>query len=115
MSEIERANCTGLVPFDWVPEHFWWTRTDPSQRDLAAYKKLLLGDPCAYCGAPSTVLDHVQARKRGGANDWTNLVGLCALCNTRKSARSILGFLGGELHRPVLREAQAIASAWFAI
>lgn len=71
-------------------------------RLVGAYKKLLLQDPCSYCGAPADVQDHIVARRRGGTNEWDNLTGSCTYCNTFKSARSLLGFLG--YRRSGLRE-----------
>lgn len=52
------------------------------------------GDPCAYCGEPADVLDHIVPESQYGPNGWENLTAACSLCNTRKSGRSLLGYLG---------------------
>ena len=41
---------------------------------------------CAYCGAPAGTLDHVRARRRGGATVRRNLVAACAPCNRAKGS-----------------------------
>jgi len=60
-------------------------------------REVLARDPCAYCGGPVDVIDHVEPRAAGGANDWMNLIGACSSCNCAKSAKSLLRFL---LNRP---------------
>lgn len=44
------------------------------------------GECCAYCGAPAGTLDHVRARRRGGATVRRNLVAACAPCNRAKGS-----------------------------
>ena len=44
------------------------------------------GGACAYCGAPAGTLDHVRARRRGGASVQRNLVAACAGCNRAKGS-----------------------------
>ena len=40
---------------------------------------------CVYCGtAPSTTVDHRIPLSKGGSNDYTNLVGACSACNSKK-------------------------------
>lgn len=58
-----------------------------------AYKRAMRLDPCCYCGAPVEHLDHIIPRSRRGDDDWSNLTGACALCNTLKRETSLLGFL----------------------
>lgn len=55
----------------------------------AVYKR----DPCAYCGAPSTTLDHIEPRSRGHRLTWANATGACRPCNCRKSSLSLLVYL----------------------
>ena len=102
------------VPFDFSDDgfFFWNWDDEPKPAQRGDYKRALLADPCAYCGAPSTVVDHIHARARGGVDHWANYAGLCTPCNLRKKDRSVLGFLGLELRRPDLEAAQAAFSAW---
>lgn len=56
-------------------------------------KNVLLRDDyrCAYCnqqGGDDMTVDHVHPRSRGGRSVWTNLVGCCGPCNTRKNNRT---------------------------
>jgi len=57
-----------------------------------SYKKLkeIRGDPCVYCGANATDLDHVRPLSRGGAHTEENLVAACGPCNKSKNARLLL-------------------------
>ena len=57
------------------------------------YAKIVLNDPCSYCGAPATSVDHIVPVNRMGDNDWMNLTGACASCNSRKQDKSLLSFL----------------------
>jgi 5-methylcytosine-specific restriction endonuclease McrA len=75
-----------------------------SPRVIGEYKAALRRDPCAYCGAPATVLDHVQAQGKGGANTWQNLTASCDSCNLSKSGRSLIGFLGLRRQREQVGE-----------
>lgn len=54
------------------------------------YVPIIMADPCAYCGAPTKHVDHIDA---GGDSHWTNLTGACASCNSAKHSRSLLGHL----------------------
>jgi 5-methylcytosine-specific restriction endonuclease McrA len=58
-----------------------------------ALAPVLLADPCAYCGAPSEHLDHIEPIVSGGASDYTNLTGACGRCNRRKNSKPLLMFL----------------------
>lgn len=58
------------------------------------YIKILLRDPCAYCGLSTGItIDHIVPVAEGGSSDWANLTAACALCNSQKRTRSILDFL----------------------
>lgn len=43
---------------------------------------------CRYCRAPGRTIDHVTPKSRGGSDDLDNLVVCCAICNSRKWART---------------------------
>ena len=58
-----------------------------------SWRRVLLGDPCCYCGAPAAAVDHIVARVQGGRDAWRNLAPACRRCNTRKSGLSLLDFL----------------------
>jgi 5-methylcytosine-specific restriction endonuclease McrA len=70
-----------------------WELFLPSRSMEADYRDALLSEPCAYCGAPSTQIDHIDPRFHGGMDDWTNFAGACRRCNHEKAALSMLGFL----------------------
>lgn len=81
--------------------------------EIGRYKEAMKADPCAYCGAPSVALDHIQARQRGGSNRWWNRAGICTRCNTIKGVRSVLGMLayGGWLREQWAAE-DAARAGW---
>jgi 5-methylcytosine-specific restriction endonuclease McrA len=56
--------------------------------------RFALSSPCAYCGGPSEVLEHVTPLSRGGRNDGSNVVGACQDCNDLKATQTALEFLG---------------------
>lgn len=75
---------------------------------MNVYLLALRSDPCAYCGGPADVLDHVDAKARGGDSGIENLTAACNPCNQSKNARPLLSFLlhrnrprtvGQEIHR----------------
>lgn len=55
---------------------------------------VLARDPvCTICHqAPSTVADHIIAKRMGGLDTMANLRGVCLPCNSRKAATSEGGF-----------------------
>ena len=57
------------------------------------YLDVLSGDPCAYCGALATTVDHIEALSRGGNHDWENLTAACRRCNSRKQGLPLLMYL----------------------
>lgn len=69
---------------------------DPNGRDVAAYKRALLADPCVYCGRAADVLDHIVPSAAGGENDWPNLAPSCTRCNNSKWRLPLLLYLGIE-------------------
>jgi HNH endonuclease len=72
--------------------------SDAERKLSAAYRRVLRADPCAYCGEPGGALDHVEPRHLGGADDWTNLAGVCGSCNSAKTL-GLLDFLLTQRHR----------------
>jgi 5-methylcytosine-specific restriction endonuclease McrA len=54
------------------------------------------GWKCAYCGGAAETIDHVMPRSRGGGHSWENVVASCAVCNHKKSDRT-LGEIGWRL------------------
>lgn len=58
-----------------------------------AYRHVLRGDPCSYCGASMEEVDHIDPIARGGPNTWDNLTAACKGCNSSKRATPLLRFL----------------------
>jgi 5-methylcytosine-specific restriction endonuclease McrA len=56
-----------------------WSRPAVHKRD---------GRRCGYCGAPSSTIDHIVPRSRGGPNSWLNTVAACFGCNQRKGDKT---------------------------
>lgn len=59
---------------------------EPSRADTVAHRRSIVGDPCAYCGTPSTTpphrrldrgVDHIVPTSAGGDDDWTNYAASC--------------------------------------
>lgn len=62
--------------------------------EAARWARVLIYDPCAYCGAPAEHIDHIMPKAKGGpAQDPGNLTAACEPCNESKGARSLLTFL----------------------
>ena len=57
------------------------------------WRRILLRDPCVYCGAPATGLDHIHPRKFGGTDAWRNRAPACATCDGEKDAELLLSYL----------------------
>lgn len=57
------------------------------------YAAIILGDPCVYCGEPSTEIDHIVPVSQGGTSEWDNLAPACTTCNRSKQAKSLIVFL----------------------
>lgn len=58
-----------------------------------AFDGILRRDPCCYCGAPASQVDHIDPVRAGGANAWANLTAACRHCNRAKSDKSLLMYL----------------------
>jgi hypothetical protein len=74
-----RASLRGRLAFRSVE------RDSDGERYLLAVAR----DPCAYCGAPASEIDHVVP----GVDDVENFAAACRTCNARKGERSLLGWL----------------------
>ena len=58
------------------------------------FRRVLLADPCSFCGASGGTVDHVIARANGGgALGVCNMAGACESCNVAKDDSDLLGFL----------------------
>lgn len=106
-----RARCQNLLCVNpdhrYVPKRPGGSRTgvraekfmalsEADRRATAEYIEVVQRDPCAYCGAPSETVDHVDAISRGGSASWTNLTAACGPCNTSKfTAPLLLSLLRG--------------------
>lgn len=64
---------------------------DPKLTD--AYCRIIRTDPCAYCGAPASDVDHIDAISRDGSHSWENLTAAWRNCNVSKYNEPLLGFL----------------------
>ncbi|MFI5739181.1 HNH endonuclease [Streptomyces anulatus] len=67
--------------------------TDADHEESAAYRQIIKGDPCVYCGATSVAIDHVTPVIEGGTDLWVNLAPVCKPCNSSKRSRSVLTVL----------------------
>ena len=57
------------------------------------WRRVLLRDPCAYCGAPCETLDHVVPICLGGAQGGVNVTACCTRCNRLKGSTMLFQFL----------------------
>lgn len=106
------ARCRKLGHY--VPAPITWLLA-PCEASPKPYLAAMRRDPCAYCGSPSTDLDHIQPRSADGPNDWTNYAPACRLCNGGKGQLPLLTFLAvcsvdREL-LPLLHERVALRAA----
>ncbi len=86
----------------------------PKTRLYAAYRQILVRDPCAYCGATDARLawdddggrscgeaywsylligmhrDHIEPRSGAGSDVWDNLTAACRSCNSSKGTNRLL-------------------------
>lgn len=65
----------------------------PFTESGVAFAQILLSDPCSYCGATSSVVDHIDPVARGGGGDYDNLTASCQACNSHKHAKPLLLYL----------------------
>jgi len=57
-------------------------------RCSASTRRHYMAIPCYFCGGKPQTIDHLVARSRGGANDSSNFVSACDLCNGMKGDKS---------------------------
>lgn len=57
------------------------------------FAKVVLSDPCAYCGGLADTVDHIVPFADGGLDEWENMTGACRSCNGGKAKRPLLVFL----------------------
>lgn len=88
---------------------------EPTKAEIGAYKRALVADVCSYCGGPAEMLEHIDAKSRGGGNEWDNLTGACHSCNWKKKSQSLLGFLGSRQFRPTYVDAIETFGRWVAV
>lgn len=62
----------------------------PEDRD---YVRIVVNDPCVYCGGAGGTLEHIIPITAGGNNEWLNLAGACQSCNSSKNNKSLLDFM----------------------
>jgi len=82
---------------------FQWARRDQLPAKTRVQVLAKTNGKCVYCGVKLTTepghpntyhADHVLPAKHGGSDDVANLIPSCQTCNTRKSAKTLLKFLG---------------------
>ena len=79
-----------------VRAYFRWQqrmRRGGKSVEAAEYASLIERDPCSYCGAPATQIDHIEPVTRGGSNEWYNLTAACKACNSGKRDKPLLIWL----------------------
>lgn len=63
---------------------------------LDGFAAVLRSDPCSYCSARSSTIDHIVPLYAGGEHSNENLTGACLVCNSRKGTKSLLQFLSEQ-------------------
>jgi 5-methylcytosine-specific restriction endonuclease McrA len=61
-----------------------------SNPEVLEYSRILMRDPCWYCGGITTTVDHIVSISKGGTNDCTNLAACCDNCSSSKGEKSLL-------------------------
>src|SRR5690349_12210158 len=52
-----------------------------------------MSEPCCFCGSPATESDHIEAKAKGGRDDWSNRSPVCRDCNAAKGTKDLLTFM----------------------
>jgi hypothetical protein len=81
----------GLV-FEFAQRR-WMQMGGAGNKMSEGYKKILLRDPCVYCGAKPTGLDHITPESKNGPNNWQNRAPACKTCDQKKGSQLLLHFL----------------------
>lgn len=74
-------------------------RSDASLQETKDWVKIIVNDPCSYCGNQFEHVDHITALSQNGDGTWDNLTAACSACNLSKQAKSLLEFLLGRSSR----------------
>lgn len=74
--------------------------TEGDFEESVAYRDIIASDPCVYCAAASTAVDHVTPIVEGGSDRWENLAPVCKPCNSRKRSRSVLAVMLSNMATP---------------
>ncbi len=96
----------GQQGFLFYGDHLWESR-EP-------WRRLLLNEPCVYCGQAAETIDHIVPQSTGGASSPANLTPACASCNNQKGSMPLVLFLvhypiGGRRVRSKLQERKLAA------
>lgn len=59
----------------------------------AAWRKVLMHDPCVFCVGKPKTLDHIHPQNFGGPDGWENLAPACISCNLMKADGSLMWML----------------------
>lgn len=92
------GNCANAWPHWLRDSALTSSGREPRRSEDVAYRRAMRDDPCAYCGRPTTQLDHIEPRSTGGADGWSNRAGTCASCNGRKMDMPMLHWMAWKLH-----------------
>lgn len=96
--DVDKITLDGLV-FNIATNRFHDQSYGPT---AFVYKKVLLKEPCVYCGASVAAgRDHIQPRHKGGKDNWTNRAPACRACDQAKGSRDLLMFLVKDKGRQV--------------
>lgn len=78
----------------------------------AEYRRAMRNDPCAYCGAPATALDHIEPSSMGGTDDWSNRTAACHSCNNSKWTMPLLLYLGYATTKRAFEPWKQVSTEW---
>jgi hypothetical protein len=76
------------------------------------WRRVLLRDPCVYCGAKPESLDHIQPLAHGGANGWPNRAPACHRCNGEKGHATLLMFLNFRVSGVITEPPAPYVAKW---
>lgn len=80
-----------------------------------AYCRIIRTDPCAYCGAPASDVDHIDAISRDGSHSWENLTAACRTATSASTTSHCSAFFFVVLvsaHRPARTKGRSLRRAW---
>jgi 5-methylcytosine-specific restriction endonuclease McrA len=83
----------------------WRQQTQGPVESRFNYRRVLLKEPCVYCGnLQSDGMDHIVPKSQGGKDGWYNRAPACWKCDKGKSASPMLVFLVEHTERRKLVE-----------